>query len=477
MLAIYVILGIAAVVWGVLLAVRGSLLLGCVSYLILASCFGPFFFGFDVAGITLSLDRLYLVALVGAFVVQWRLGRTLATPLLRVDYVLLALVGTIAVSTFAHDWRASSPHDIPIVQHLINGYVIPLALYWIARQAPVDERGMKLLLGVLVAFGAYLGVTGMLELAQQWSLVFPSYIADPDVGTHFGRARGPMVQSVSYGVYLSVCLLGGWLLRERLQQRVWQLAVLAVLPLMVAGIYFSKTRSVWLGLASGLFLVLAVTLRGRTRMAVLGAMVLAGLAFGATKLDSVMSLQREGSVQDTRQSNSMRASFAYVSWQMFLDRPLFGFGFGQFTRAKLPYLGDRSVDLQLEQIRGYVQHSTFLAVLTELGLLGMLLFLALLFGWMRCGWRVLRDERAPPWSRTLALLLLAVMAISFWQMIVHETTFTPLDNSLLFFFAAISVGMCSRSTAARLPAVEQRAPAAIARPAQSAPIASKYRPA
>jgi O-antigen ligase len=132
---------------------------------------------------------------------------------------------------------------------------------------------------------------------------------------------------------------------------------------------------------------------------------------------------------------------------MFQDRPLFGFGFGQFTRAKLPYLGDRSVDLRLEQIRDYVQHSTFLAILTELGLLGILLFAALLFGWTRCGWRMLRNERTPPWSRTLALLLLAVLAIQVCQMIVHETTFMPFDNSLLFFFAALSVGMYARSRA------------------------------
>jgi O-antigen ligase len=450
MTAIFVILGIAAVVWGAALVLRGSLLAGCVTYLVLACCFGPFFLDLEVAGVTFSIDRLFFVGLVGAFVVQWRLGKTAATPMTGVDFVLIGLVAAIAVSTFTHDWRATTADQVPVVQHLLNGYVIPLVLYFIARQAPIDERGVKVVLGILVAFGVYLGVTGILEAGQQWSLVFPRYIADEEVGTHFGRARGPMVQAVSYGFYLSTCILAAWLLRDRIRSHAWRLVVLASLPLMLTSVYLSKTRSVWLGLASGLLLVLAVTLRGRTRVAVLGTMVLAGLVFGATKFDSVVSLQREGTVQDTRQSNSMRASFAYVSWQMFKDRPLLGFGFGQFTRAKLPYLSDRSVNLQLEQIRDYVQHSTFLAILTELGLLGMILFLALLGGWTKAGWMLLRDERAPPWARSMALLLLAVLLMSFWQMIVHETTFTSLDNSLIFLIAGLTVGMFSRS---RLPEV------------------------
>jgi O-antigen ligase len=440
MTAIIITAGIVALVWGTLLAVRGSLIAGCLTFLVLASCFGVHFLHFDMAGITLSIDRLFLVGLVGAYVVQWRLGRTQPKPLTIVDLTVFALIGVLLASTFTHDWRTSGPNQVPIIQHLINGYLIPLVLYWIARQATLDERGVTMILVTLTCFGVYLAVTGLLEVSQQWSLVFPHYIANPDIGLHFGRARGPMVQSVSYGLYLGTCLLCAWLWRERLARH-WQLAVLLALPLFVAAVYFTKTRSVWLGAATGLMVVLMLTLKGRVRVAVLGTMIAAGLVVGLVKLDAIMGLQREGTVEDTRRSASMRASFAYVSWQMFCDRPLTGFGFGQFAQAKLPYLSDRSVDLQLEEIRAYVHHNTFLSLLTETGLIGLGLLIAVLGGWAKSGWSLVRGSRAPPWMRRHGLLMLGMLGVALWQMAGHEITFTPLDNSLIFFMAGVAVGL------------------------------------
>jgi O-antigen ligase len=426
------------VVWGSLLVRRGSILLGCVIYLVLASCFGPYFWTVDLAGITLSLDRFFLVGLVAAFAVQWRLGRTEPKPLLACDWLLLAFVAWITLSAFTHDWRSLAVGDVPVIQHLINGYYIPLTIYFLARHVRLDERNAHALLAALAVFGVYLAAIGLLEAAGQWSLVFPRYIADPELGLHFGRARGPMVHSVSYGLYLAACLLCVWFWRERTHGRVRTLLLLLV-PAVLAAVFFTKTRTVWLGAGTAIFLTLAVTLRGRARNALLAAMAAGAVLVGVAKMDSILGLQREGTVADTRQSASMRTSFTYVSWQMFQDRPLAGFGFGQFASAKLPYLTDRSVDLQLETIRTYVHHNTFLSILTETGLIGLGLFLALLLHWTRDSWKLLRQENAPPWRRRQALLFLGVLSIAFWQMIGHEITFTPLDMSLLLLTAGLSV--------------------------------------
>jgi len=62
---------------------------------------------------------------------------------------------------------------------------------------------------------------------------------------------------------------------------------------------------------------------------------------------------------------------------MFLDRPLLGVGFGQLLEAKKAYLADRSTDLNLEATRDYIHHNGFLSILTETGLIGVAIYLAL----------------------------------------------------------------------------------------------------
>ena len=161
-------------------------------------------------------------------------------------------------------------------------------------------------------------------------------------------------------------------------------------------------------------------------------------------MDSLANLQREGSATEARTSADMRASFAYVSWQMFLDRPILGFGFGQFYREKLPYLSDHSTPLQLELIRDFIHHNTYLSLLTETGLVGLGLYLAILIAWARRGWRLTRSDN-PAWVRAHGVLLLGALATYAVQMLFHEVSYTTLDNSLLFLLAGIAVGLGSAS--------------------------------
>lgn len=460
MTALVIIVAIVGLVWGTLLLTRGSLVGGCLVYLVLTCCCGVHFFSFDLAGATFSIDRLFIAALAIAYVVQWRLGMTDPKPITKTDLLLFGLLGVFVASTFTHDWRSAGKGDVPVVQHLLNGYFIPLTLYWIARQAPHNEKNLALPLGVLTCFGVYLSAIGLLEAAGQWSLVLPQYIADSQVGLHFGRSRGPMVQSVSYGVYLATCLLCAWLWREQLSAK-WQWLVWVALPLFPAAIFFTKTRSVWVGAMAGVLIVLAVTLRGKLRIAVIGAAVAAALLVGVMKSDSILGLQREGTVADTHRSTSMRGAFTYVSWKMFQDKPLFGFGFGQFAREKRAYLDDRTVDIRLEEIRAYVHHNTFLSILTETGLVGLSLFLAVLGGWAYSGWKLARDPRRPPAARRYGVLLLGVLGVAFLQMTGHEITFTTLDNSLIFFVAGLAVGLRAKGADGRREPFREPSPGVI----------------
>ncbi len=400
MTAILIIAAICALVWGTYLTLRGSLVGGCFVYLVLVTCFANNFLQFDIGPLTWTLDRLFLCLLVAAFCVQWRLGKIDFKKLAAGEYLLVAFLGLAVVSTLTHDWRAA-PADVSILMRLANGLLIPTVIYMIARQARLREGNVTFIHVGLAAFGVYLVVTAMLEVNGQWSLVFPRYIADPELGIHFGRVRGPALQSSVNGSLIVMCLGALWMTFA------WQMrggrggrlfAILSV-PLFAVAVYFTYTRSVWLVAAVAGTLVLGLTMQGRWRPLVLGGLAAAALLVMVAQWDSLVAFRREDSAAVTRESTYMRASFAYVSWLMFKDRPLWGCGFGQFPRENRAYLSDRRTNLHLESIRGYVHHNTPLCVLTEMGLIGLVAYLAFFGAWLRNGWRLWRNQQQPAWRR------------------------------------------------------------------------------
>ncbi len=430
---------IVTLVWTPILATRGSLVVGCLVYLLLANCFGNYFLEFTVGPISMTSGRFFLIALVGCYVYQRWLGRGEPKPIGRDEVLLGGFVALLITSAFLHNVPTGDGQ--PVMQHLINGYLIPLTLFWIARESKLTERHMKIVHVSLVAFGVYLAITGLLEISGQWAFVFPRYIADPEAGIHFGRARGPMVSSVSYGLTLCVAIFSGWTLWPRASRR-WQLLLITFVPLAAAGIFLSYTRSVWMGAALGLIVLMLTTLRGQWRTAVVGTVVVSAALVASTNFDSILAFNRnDNSAAQTRGSVSIRGTFAYVSWLMFQDQPLLGVGFGQFPTAKLPYLSDRSSDLNLEAIRPYVHHNMLLSVLTEVGLIGLLMFVGVFVYWAIGAWRLRQAAGAPPWARQQGPMLLAVLAAYLCQALFHEMSFTPLDHGLVFFVAGLAAAL------------------------------------
>jgi O-antigen ligase len=161
----------------------------------------------------------------------------------------------------------------------------------------------------------------------------------------------------------------------------------------------------------------------------------------AVKGSDLVSMQRETSGAVTRESTYMRASFAYVSWQMFKDHPLGGVGFGQYPRASTYYLSDRDTGLHLEAIRGYVHHNSFLSVLVELGIVGLVLYVMILIDWTHSGVLLWKDRGAPDWMRAHALFMLAALAPFFCQLLFRDVSFSLQESALVFLLAGVTSGL------------------------------------
>jgi O-antigen ligase len=432
--------GVVAAIWAAACARRGALLWAVLVFLLLNSAFGVYFWQRNVGPLPLTLDRVALVAVVALFVMGWCVGTNDPKPLGAADWLLAAFLAVLVTSTFTHSWNTAPPETVVPVWRLITGYLAPAVIYWVGRQMRFGQRQSNQLLAALTFFGVYLAVTAILEIAGQWSLVFPRNIAEPTLGFHFGRARGPMLHAVAFGFYLGVCLMAACLWLPR--QGRWGWATLCALaPLFLVAGYLSYTRSVWIGLALGITVLLTATLPRSWRTLALTLGVVACLFGGTLFWDKFLAFQREYSAAGTRESAELRKIFVHVSWQMFLDHPLLGCGFGQFYVEKFPYLSDRSTELQLEAIRPLIHHNMPLGLLTETGLLGLGLFLAVLAAWTIHAWRLWRDADAAEWTRWHSLFFLGVLGVYLPQALFHEVSYLNMVHTLLFFLAGVSTGL------------------------------------
>jgi O-antigen ligase len=431
----------AGLVCAAIYARRGSLILGCAALIIAGYALGHTFWHAKIGPVTLTLDRALLVGVIAAFVVQWRSARIESKPLTGCDWMLAALLGILTLSALTSGTPdVVAPDGGSSLWRLTMSFIVPAGLYWIARQAPLPQREWKGWLVAMSLLGVYLAVTACAEITRQWWLVFPHYISDPTLGIHFGRARGPDLNSASLGIYLVICLWAAWIVRPYVG-RAGQLALMIAMPLMVLGVFFTYTRSTWIGLLASGAVVGALQVPRRLRLPAFAMATLIGGVFLTATWSNVVDLEREGSGQESHHSIDQRKSFTYVSWQMFKDNPIFGVGFGRFYDRKLPYLSDRSQDFELESLRPLHHHNTLLSLLTETGMIGLAAFIALLAAWARMAWSLAKDAEVPSWARGQGVLMLAAMATYLSSAVFHDLTLLPQQHWLLFMLAGLTMNL------------------------------------
>lgn len=439
--------GLAVAAWGLAFVWRGSLLTGCVMTLFSGYVLTNDFWKFDLGPVSLNAGRALIVLVLAALVWRWRQGLVSFGQITGADWLTGLFVGYIGLRFFTTAYPEEAVGGVDPFWRLIECFALPLVLYVVGRNLELGERQWKFFLAALSALGTYLAVTALAEVTGQWWAVFPRFISDPLLGTHFGRARGPALNSVSLGVYLVVCFWASWLLWSRVS-RPWQLALVGVMGLVALATYATFTRSAWLALAFTLATLPLLHLPRSWRPLLAGCILLAGMTGLALVGGNLVNLDRSDSDASASHSVYQRQSFLLVSSRMFADQPLFGCGFGRFFDEKLPYLADRSQQIELESIRKLDHHNTFLSILTETGLVGLSLFVGMLLAWTRTGWELYRNADGTQWVRNCGLLTLAILAVHCINGMFHDLSLLAGEQWMLFFLAGTAVGVLVRQQAA-----------------------------
>ena len=319
------------------------------------------------------------------------------------------------------------PYDCETWSLLASKFIVPFALFHLAGLVFATERRFRQFeLFALVVLG-YLSFTAIAFLVGAKSLIFPRFILDESLGFHADRARGPLLQAVANGVSLNLLgLLALHACRRGSVRGVKAVVVLASLPIAILA---TMTRAVWLSFTGTVLALIFLSKNRALRLACVGLVLVAGLGL----LVVLSSHESAGALSDRlaqRGPVDYRQAVYAGGWDMFLQRPLAGWGFHQMP-AELP----RHVSGYSEKL--LYPHNTYLELLVEHGMVGLVLYFWLMWEMWRLGRGAIPDKEKrgflDPQFHRMWPILLAVYWLNA-SMVVMSYQFV---NGLLFTMAGM----------------------------------------
>lgn len=372
----------------------------------------------------LAPDRLLIAGAIVVVVFKAATGRSAPLPRPQLVHFVLALavLWAVASALVSHTLFQRAP-----LLKIVEAYgVFPFLIFYLAPIIYNTPRKRQWLLMALVALGAYLGLTVLFEMSGPQALVWPKYINDPTYGIHGGRGRGPFADAVANGFGLYVCALAASIAVAQWRGKARAAAAL-VAGLCFVGTLLTLERSVWTGAAVATIVTLISFARLRrlafpTIVAGATAILLALVLIPGLSAKVSSRASDQGPVWD-------RQNLTVAALNMVSARPLLGFGWSRFQAASGPYF-QQSQNFPLTATNIDI-HNYFLSYAVELGLVGLLLWLA---GIVMGGFGALAT-RAPPELEPWRMAFLAI-AVCF-LLVANSVPPTVFQNEVFWLWAGV----------------------------------------
>jgi O-antigen ligase len=341
--------------------------------------------------------------------------------LLLVGYAFLGLVSLPSVvSGFTPDQQNVA---IGGFLQLAGGVLLFVnARYILARNSPLPYLAMVL---AGATFAAILGIVADLNGGAAGLPARAVFSPVPNVEWG-GRTLGPFVNANYFGLFLAVSLVLAVGLLRALGGR-YRVVLAFSIVVMAYGLVLTLSRSAILALAVGV-LVLAFT-RSRTlgvalSITAVGAAVVVYPIFLDARLSETWGQASSAAYLAEAASESYRQSALEAGVRLFLERPIFGLGFGGFQFASPRFL---------EGLPVTASHNQFTSILAEQGLVGFTMVAALIGG----AAIAVGTVAAAPW-RGLGLALVVTYVAS-WMFQEPNTVLQASGTTYLALAAVLSM--------------------------------------
>lgn len=325
------------------------------------------------------------------------------------------------------------------LSNLFNITYLPFTTFFIMKNMQYSRKGIKFLVTSLTLLGAYLAITGMFEHYSIDSLIWPKAIIDPSRGHHFGRTRGPFIDSVAMGRALIFSFL--FIILMISEHKGFRKSILFVLILLtLCSIYFTYTRGPWLGFAAALFVI--IFFRSNLRKPSLTIIVFI-LLIATIGVGNKFSLWGDTLFSRRQNTISDRAISYSVQIQMGLANPFFGVGYGNFRSEWDNYVSKVEVS---QDFGGFDEsHNTYLGLFSETGTTGLFFYCMILASLMRmCFATYKKIEEVSSFEKSLTIMCMAAGAMYGLTGAISDLRWIQYQNNLMFLFFGIIASLSAK---------------------------------
>jgi O-antigen ligase len=339
-----------------------------------------------------ALPVAVLVVLVASRMLGIRtrpLGRLGAPELLMAGYLVVSL---LSVGYTAVDAAGS-------FMNLYDRVVIPMCLYLVVRLARPSDEALRLLVPVAALTVLAQGAVG----AASW--ISPGMLPTDWLGREGTRTVGSLGSPSVYGV--TMLAAGAFCLHAAASERrpAVRIALRVVFAVAVLMAVVTFTRGVWLAAVLVVVATAIVHPHQLRRVALAVVPIIVVLLLTGAASGQIRTIEARFGNEQTALS---RLPVALASWRMLEEKPLTGWGFGNFDEFDRDFQAEAS---GFFPEKDHSSHNLYLTLLAEQGLIGTLLFLGPAI------WLLARTVAVYPWlprsgwrSRKLVVLLWGVLA-------------------------------------------------------------------
>jgi O-antigen ligase len=374
----------------------------------------------------ITYDRILILLIVTVVILEALLSKRRLMKVTLLDFLIIIYVFAQLFDRVYVIWFGGLG-DSDLIG-VLNIFIIPIALYWAAKNIISTKEQLRWVLYALVISSILVCFTGLIEQAVgtrifKTSLELGGYEVvyqweDAQGGL---RAAGALGNPAIYGAFLGMGCLAGLSLLSIQKRKSIQLVILAILALLLYGVLASFTRSAWVSVFIILFIaqfLLNDIWKKTLPIFTLGAISL--IFFGNFVPASSKIIQRALNTKTIAQ----RYDLFSIGLQHFFEKPIYGWGSGALNHFDI-------------SIAGEISHNIYLTFLVDGGVVLFLSFVIIIGYLLLRSIHIFRMTQKGSLERNMLVVMMGGIMIYLISGLALELRYFSYFNSLFWIFAGV----------------------------------------